>query len=247
MNVANLEKAIKKIIKEHAEAFKQIGSSQPKLLELAAVTGIAQHYKSNGYSVNVVNPKGKKSFTVKTSTRGFPWNFSRIIVSNDTDAAELHMNLLVRSAHDVGVYCIDVGIVKHLCIPSEKPKVTWICLDNDHLLTFAEVKKLVVYPMLLAQFLGIVHEIKPDFLSSPGAINPPHLPPILIALGHFSGNAAAIVDSYAARNIHITIAENYDIRLAKVRGEKEASPFYKGSSNNGVDSDAADPTAQVTP
>lgn len=243
MNVANLEKSIKRIIKDHAEAFRQIGSSQPKLLELAAVTGIAQHYKSNGYSVIVVNPKGKKSFSVKTSTRGFPWNFSRILVSNGDDSAELHMNLLVRSAHDEGVYCVDVGVVKPAYIPSEKPKETWTCLSNDHLLTFAETKKLVVYPMLLAQFLGIVHEIKPAFLSSPCPLNPPHLPPILIALGHFSGNAAAIVRGYASRCIHLTIAQNYDIRLARVRGGSEESPFYDDSSNNGVDSDAANHAA----
>lgn len=247
MNVADLEKSIKQIIKDHAEAFKQIGSSQPKLLELAAVTGVAQHYKSQGYSVKVVNPKGKKSFSVKTSTRGFPWNFSRIHVSNGTDSAELHMNLLVRSAHDEGIYCVDVGVVKQTFIPNEKPKGTWTCLDNDHLLTFAEVKKLVVYPMLLAQFIGIVHEIKPGFLSSPCPLNPPHLPPILIALGHFSGNASVIVNGYASRDIHVTIAHNYDIRLARVRGGSQESPFYEDSPNSGADTDTAAPAAQVTP
>ena len=225
MNVAEIKKAIKRIIKDHVDVFRQIGSSQPKLLELAAITGLAQHYKSHGYAVKVVNPKGKKSFAVKTSTRGYPWNFSRIVATKDSASAELHMNLMVRSAHDEGIYCVDVGVVEGTVIPAEKPKTAWLCLDNASLLTFAEVKKLVVYPMLLAQFLGIVHEIKPSFLTSPSSLDPAHLPPALIALGHFSGNAAVIVRSYTSRGIHVTIAENYDMRLARVRGGSANSPF----------------------
>jgi hypothetical protein len=225
MDVAELKKAIKSVIKNHAQAFKDIGSSQPKLLELAAITGFAQHYESHGYIVTVVNPKAKKGFAVKTSTRGYPWNFSRIAAVREAETVELHMNLMVRSAHDDGIYCVDVGVVKHDSVPGEKPKGGWKCLGNSDLITFAEVKKLVVYPMLLAQFLGIVHEIRPEFLKNGSAANGSHLPPVLIALGHFSGNAAAIVKAYPIRGISVTIAENYDVRLARVRGGSATSPF----------------------
>jgi hypothetical protein len=225
MNVAEIQKSIKQVIKKHAEAFRQIGSSQPKLLELAAFTGLAQHYKSHGFSVKIINPKGKKGFAVKTSTRGYPWNFSRVQMVKNSEAAELHMNVLVRSAHDEGIYCVDVGIAESNIIPDKKLKARWICLENKNLLTFAEVKKLVVYPMLLAQFIGIVHEIKPQFLHSPGSLDPSHLPPILVALGHFSGNAGSIVRAYPSRGIHITVAENYDVRIARVRGGAADSPF----------------------
>jgi hypothetical protein len=78
MDVAEIKKAIKRVIKDHAQAFRDIGFSQPKLLELAAITGLAQHYESHGYTVTVINPKAKKSFAIKTGTRGYPWNFSRI-------------------------------------------------------------------------------------------------------------------------------------------------------------------------
>ena len=141
--------------------------------------------------------------------------------------AELHMNLMVRSAHDAGVYCVDVGIVEAGTIPAAKPTGTgpWLCLENQHLVTFAEVKKLVIYPMLLAQFLGIVHEIKPGFLTSNCGLKLPHISPMLIALGHFSGNAGIIVANYPHRGIHITVVENFDSRLAKVRGDLTSSPF----------------------
>ena len=225
MDVVEIRQAIKRVIRYHSAAFSHIGSSQPKLLELAAITGIAEHYKSHGYNVRVVNPKGKRTFSVKTSTRGFPWNFSRIGIVKGSESAELHMNLLIRSAHDDGIYCVDVGVVHSGTIPSTRPSTAWVCLDNSNLLTFAEVKKLVVYPMLLAQFVGIVHEILPAFLHSPASIHPSHPPPILIALGHFSGNSSVIVRNYAARGIRLTIAENYDMRLARVRGGSAGSPF----------------------
>lgn len=228
MNINEIQNAIRRVIRRHKDVFIQIGSSQPKLLELGAFTGLTEHYRSCGYSVRIQNPKGKNSFTVKTSTRGFPWNFSRIIADKDKISVELHMNLMVRSAHDDGIYCVDIGVTNANKVPSEKGSVAWICLDNAHLITFAEVKKLVVYPMLLAQFIGIVHEIKPSFLRGRKGLDSAHLSPILIALGHFSGNSSSIVDAYKRRNIHVTIAENYDVRLARVRGGSSKSPFSEG-------------------
>jgi hypothetical protein len=94
--------------------------------------------------------------------------------------------------------------------------------------TFAEVKKLVVYPMLLAQFLGIVHEIKPQFIGgviSEQFLEEDHLFPTLASLGHFSGNSTKIVEAYPSRNIRVVIAQNFDVRLANLRGGKKSSPF----------------------
>src|SRR5207244_13630 len=151
--------------------------------------------------------------------------FSRIIAERDGTTVEIHMNLMVRSAHDDGIYCVDVGIALADSIPSEKSEEKWACLQNNSLITFAEVKKLVVYPMLLAQFIGIVHEIKPEFLKSRRDVDKSHLSPILITLQYFSGNSKAIVDAYPRRGINVTIAENYDMRLARVRAGKSATPF----------------------
>ena len=83
------------------------------------------------------------------------------------------------------------------------------CLPNSELVTFAEVKKLVVYPMLLAQFVGIVHEIKPGLGG--------RLPRGFAKLGHclrtciawaLFGQLKAIADAYPQRKIKITIAPN---------------------------------------
>ena len=225
MDLSEVSRAIRRVVRRHKVAFDAIGYDQSKLLELAATTGFAEHYKSHGFGISVVNPRGKGSFTVKTSTNGDPWNFSRIVASRGAEAYEIHMNLKVRSAHDRGVYCVDIGVLPVDLIPAAKPKSAWNCLDNKHLITFAEVKKLVIFPMLLAQFVGIVHEVKPKFLSVQRRRKSPHPPPTLIALGHYSGNSTSIVRAYRSRYIHVLIAENYDVRLARVRAVPNTSPF----------------------
>ncbi len=227
MDLSKIHAAIKRIIKKHNEAFKVIGGSQPKLLELASITGFAEHYKSHGFFVRVHNPKGKAYFAMKAGTHGDPWNFSHFSANDGIENVEIHMNVKVRSAHDSGTYCVDVGVVRAGAIPRDKPASKWECLPNEDLVTFGESKKLVVYPMLLAQFIGIVHEIKPGYLSYTSKKATDHPPPTLIALGSFSGNSRAIVNAYPARNIKLTIAQNYDVRLSRVRRSATSmSPFY---------------------
>lgn len=227
MDLNKIQAAIKRVIRKHSEAFATIGSNQPKLLELASITGFAEHYKAHGFFVRVHNPKGKSYFAMKAGTNGDPWNFSYFSASDGIENVELHMNVKVRSAHDLGMYCVDVGVVKANAIPESKPAEKWECLPNADLVTFGEAKKLVVYPMLLAQFIGIVHEIKPGYLNYLSTSPTDHPPPTLIALGSFSGNSRAIVNAYPARNIRLNIAQNYDVRLARVRGSTAPkSPFY---------------------
>lgn len=226
MDLSKVQAAIKRVIRRHAEAFAAIGANQPKLLELAAITGFAEHYKAHNFYVRVHNPKGKAYFAMKAGTNGDPWNFSYFTASDGIEDVELHMNVKVRSAHDLGMYCVDVGVVRAGTMPTSKPVMKWECLPNVDLVTFGEAKKLVVYPMLLAQFIGIVHEIRPEFLSYSSVGHTDHPPPTLIALGSYSGNSRTIVNNYPARSIRLNIAQNYDIRLARVRSSPEPkSPF----------------------
>lgn len=239
MDISSVQNSIKKFLKKHKQAFYTLSSNQSKALELAIAVGVSEHYRSNGYAVSVVNPKKYPStFLVKTGTRGHPWNFTHIKLERDGTVFEAHMNLIVRSAHDEGKYCVDLGIAKLGAVPSKAKRDSWEAVDNEDLVTFAEVKKLVVYPMLLAQFVGIVHEIKPCFITGRtprGFVKADHLFPALAALGNFSGNSSKIVEAYKTRKIRLTIAENFDIRLAYVRGNHESSPFiFEDDWNDGI-------------
>lgn len=230
MNVESVKEALLEFTRKHRAAFTLVAKRESQLLELAAMVGVELHYRSNGYSTTIKSPDDGSVFVVKTSTRGHPSKYSFVIVEKDGESGELHMNLMVRSAHDEGIYCVDVGIVKPGVVPQSVDRdVKWQCIPNDCLISFAEAKRLPVYPMLLAQFIGIVHEIRPEFLRDPapsGFSRAANLPPTLISLGRFSGNSKVIVDSFVTRGITVCIAENFDVRLAVHRKGGTKSPLY---------------------
>jgi len=219
--------------------FDKLGARQTQILELAAIIGVSQHYAASGFQIDIRNPLAGSQFIVKTSTRGHPASYSRICCSSGSETVELHSNLVVRGAHDEGMYCVDVGIIESGCVPYTKTKTKWECVRNEDLRSFAEVKKLVVYPMLLAQFLGIVHEIRPNFLDEPPPLGfgiGAHLPPTLISLGHFSGNSRIIVKGFLRRGFSFLVSANFDMRLAWSRQDSSRSPFYGTLEDDGLNS-----------
>lgn len=234
MDTNLVKSAVEQFLKRNRQGLYDLSTNQSKALELAATVATAEHYRSRKYEVKIVNPPAAKGvFAVKTSTRGHPWNFTRIQITRDASEFEIHSNLVVRSAHDPGRYCVDVGIVKGGAVPTSQPPGVWDCVENHQLITFVEVKKLVVYPMLLAQFVGIVHEIKPHFIGKAVPtwfVKQDHLKPVLASLGNFSGNSSTIVHAYAGRGIRITVAQSFDIRLAKAKAKEILSPFDEPDS-----------------
>jgi hypothetical protein len=228
MNERALTKALEAFARRHRTTFETLGNRQTQLLELAAFAGVIQHYRSVGFRTHAVNPGAGSIFKVKLSTRGHPSDYSFVQCERDGEVVEIHSNVSVRGAHDAGIYCVDVAVVRPNTMPRSKTGPKWIALENRELITFCEVKKLVVYPMLLAQFVGIVHEIQPRFLGRRrrGFGRRGHLPPTLIALGQLSGNSSVIIEGFGTRRFHLEVASSYDLRLARVRKDTSATPFF---------------------
>ncbi len=250
MNVDAVTTALRDFARAHRTEFSVIDAREGQLLELATIVAVELHYRSNGYITSIRSPGEASTFVVKTSTRGHPAKYSSIILQKDSEQTEAHMNLQVRGAHDEGIYCVDVGIVRAGAVPEKVDrKVKWSCASNESLLSLVEAKRLVVYPMLLAQFIGIVHEIKPQFLRDPSPVGfgpTLQLPPTLVALGHFSGNSKAIVDAFVRRSILVCIAEGFDIRLAAQRNGSTESPLYWDSLRRASE-DPNDAALETTP
>ena len=126
------------------------------------------------------------------------------------------------------MYVVDVAVVKPNKIPRAKGRTPWVCLDNSNLVTFVEVKKLVVYPMLLAQFIGIVHEIKPKLLqgSAYGFKKYNHYCPALISIGYLKGTSSKVLVGFGRRNYKVCVVHSFDTHLSSMRaGTVTASPF----------------------
>ncbi|MES2543065.1 MAG: hypothetical protein V4583_21180 [Pseudomonadota bacterium] len=165
MNLSKIEQELKSFISKHSVKFHNLAIRETALLELGVLTMASEHYRLSGFSVTVENAI-EGLFVAKLSSRGHPYNFSWFRCQKDDLVYEIHSNLSVMGGHkDGAIYVVDVAVVVgDDKVPKSKPKQKWLALDNDSLATFAEVKKLVVYPMLLAQFIGIVHEIMPTRL-----------------------------------------------------------------------------------
>jgi hypothetical protein len=231
MDLGNVASYVGRVLRRHEKPLRDIAVHQTAFLELAAFVASHEHYKANGAMVRFVHPAGG-TLTVKTSTRGHPSKFSRIQVEKGGARFEVHMNLPVRGAHTGGVFCVDIGVVTADSIP-QKPrrlrgKEVWRACDNKDLISFAEVKKLVVYPMLLAHFVGIVHELLPRFL---GGRRPRgfkacgHFDPLLLTLGSFSGTSREVMSSFRDRGFSLRVIPAFDVRLGRLRAGDDASPF----------------------
>jgi hypothetical protein len=139
----------------------------------------------------------------------------------------LHSNLSVFGGRDAGVYCVDVAIVNTGVVPNKRGKKAAPPTQNSDLISFVEAKKLVIYPMLLAQFLGIVHEVAPKFLKRDKKyeLGNGHLHPSLVALGGLGRNTQDILKSFKRRKYKISIAEHFDVRLSAAARGGNLSPF----------------------
>ncbi len=166
VDIKDIANALATFIVGHQTEFTRLSARRSQLLEVGALSMAAEHYTHNGYDVEPRNLV-QREFRVKQTTRGLPWNFSWFAASRGSEQLEIHANLPVQDAvgTDGAQYVVDVAVIRAGSLPTTKPtRAGWARSPNDQVVTFIEAKALVIYPMLLAQFVGIVHEIKPDFL-----------------------------------------------------------------------------------
>lgn len=230
VDLRKLERALKGFISNHRAEFDRLGKRQAQMLEVGALAACAEHYRRAGYEVVPANVV-RGAFRVLLSTKDHPWNFSRFDVFDAEGelVCEIHANLKTRGAFglDGGVYVVDVAVVRPNVVPRTQ-QTSWNGIDNDGLFTFIEVKSLVVYPMLVAQFIGIAHEVMPRFVLS-GGRDPRgfkaagHFYPTLACLGYLQGITRGVVDHLGGRRIRLNIVDVLAVRLGFALGGDDAA------------------------
>lgn len=223
MNATQVAKSLRTFIKRHRSEFESLSSHGTHLLEISGLVVSTEHYRRGGYSTRAENLYGGK-FRVKTGSRGYPHNFSWFTCKRGQNSFEIHANLAVASHYgkDGGIYVVDVAVIEAGSIKSLREWRETPAVKNSNLVTFVEAKKLVVYPMLIAQFIGIVHEIKPQFLSGrrpPRFRQDLHFDPSLISIGHLHGTSSKICRGLRERRFRIGVLPHFDLSLAKLRND----------------------------
>lgn len=220
IDLDRLKAGIQRVGSRYRTTFDALVGKRSTLLEYAALMLAVERYAAAGYNVRAAGLTTSGRFKVKTTSNGYPWNFSWYEVARDGRSFELLTNAKTFGAYsDGGTYVVDVAVlVAGSVAGARRLGSAFPGFKNSDLRTFIESKALAVYPMLLAQFVGIVLEIKPTFVGRRRPrfhVAQDHLDPALVALGSFSANADRIVDCYPARNYRINVVARFDAEAAR--------------------------------
>ena len=194
----------------------RFGARQSQLLEVAGLFTAAQHYRAAGYRVAAKNLQSGL-FRAKVTTSPYPQRYSYFEAIRATTHIEIHSNMPVAGAYPLinAAFVVDVAVLKGGTLTH--PNDRYVAKQKD-LLTFAELKNLVTYPMLLAQFIGIVHEVSPQFLSGRvpyGFRRDGHFVPALITVSHMKRSSREIVESFAPRGYRVQVLPGLDAYVAR--------------------------------
>ena len=230
---SHLQKKAEDFLASHKTGIQNVTKSHNNIFEVSCYILIAQYYEQLGYTLEIKNSVDGK-FRFRYSTNGFPWRYSYLAAcakDNNQPAFEIWHNQKVAGAwfegdddKDRPLFALDIAVLNPGSLPSnlsfkDKGKGERVWAKNNDLITFGEAKNLVGYPMLIAQFLGIVHELKPSFLHEhkdtiPDIFyNQRHLPPSLITSGNMLSGAVRVLKSFEDRNIEIMVIENLSGRV----------------------------------
>jgi hypothetical protein len=212
----NLETFFKK---EEANIY-NFGRMVNQTFEAYVFAGVVKWYKKNGWTIHFKNPEdkyGKNYFRLKYSTRGAPSNYTYVVCEKNNQRIQIHHQLRIatksyrkNSRHYANI-CCDVAIIKETDISFYK---TYFAIPNENLISFAEAKHMSAFAELVANFIGMVHELKPDKLKRLRIkkFKNSHLPPFLYVSGILYQTAKGIEETIKRRKYDIDVY-SYDKKL----------------------------------
>lgn len=237
-----LAKQVENFLRRHDVPIKEIDSHSTNVFEAVCFVIFLRYYEEQGYRLEARNLL-ENVFRFRFTTAGYPWNYSYFVVlsskpGDDTILFEIYHNQKVVGAwigsEEKGekkpLFALDVAVVEPDSLPKLSPghkrknEPYWV--ENNQLITFAEAKKLKAYPMLLAQFLGIIHEIKPEFLQVENRqinqkfFNQKHPPPTLLTADRFSRGTDRVLQSFVDRKLEIRVVEDVTGSSSKILMEQ---------------------------
>lgn len=201
-----------KEIKDFANKYKAIVVNQVKrtsdYFEMSCFNYIVRFYELNGYELNVGNLIGGK-YRYKCSPAGIQSNFSHFEATIDSGdnklKYEIQHNLAVQSSQDKGIYTTpDISVINHGSVKYTKDyydtKTTFSFVENEDLMTFCEVKQFNPFPELLFNFIGVLNELKKEYMMDEGtSLNPCHIAPSLMISGKPNKQTNSIKKSLESR------------------------------------------------
>lgn len=199
--------------------------------EMSCFNYIVRFYELNGYNLEVKNLQSEK-YRYKCSTSGIQSNFSHFQASIEHNKKkyhfDIHHNLAVQSSQDNVLYTApDISVIKKGKVKNTKEyydtKRTFSYVDNKDLMTFCEVKQFNPFPELLFNFIGVLNELRKEYMTDDGInLIPYHIAPSLMISGKPNKQTNAIKKS---------LEDRYCINIIYDLFYSAAFTFSKGNIN----------------
>ena len=194
--------------------------------EMTCYNLVIRYYEKRGYELEAQNLQAGK-FKFKCSPTGLLKNFSYFKATKTEeeekkDVVFIYHNATAQSAFDDKVFTTPDIVVSKTDTPSEtkeyySTKKALSYIPKDCLVTFCEAKHLTPFPELMVNFIGTVHELKPECVSDDVEHKESdHIAPSLMMSGTFGKPTLRIQDSFEKRyyvNFFDNLFEDVSVRL----------------------------------
>lgn len=193
--------------------------------EMTCYNFVIRYYEKKGYKLEVQNLQGGK-FKFKCSPTGLLKNFSYFKATKKgnqsiDEVVYIYHNATAQSAFDEKVFTTPYIIVSNSNTPVETrdyyaTKKVLSYIPQKHIVTFCEAKHLIPFPELMVNFIGTVHELKPDCVDEHEECpDSDHIAPSLMMSGAFSKPTRRIQHSFEKRyyvNFFDNLFEDVSVR-----------------------------------
>lgn len=166
---ASVKSQLKDFFTNEKATINNFGSTVNQTFEANVFAEVIKWYRINAWTVNILSPiiNGKPIFKLKFNTRGAPGNYSYAQCTKGDQSCQIRHGLRIqtksfdtKNKKPANIVC-DIVIMKDVEIDDFSSDAA---INNDLLIAFGEVKHMSAYAELIASFIGLVHELKPEIL-----------------------------------------------------------------------------------
>lgn len=211
-----VENRLEIFFRNNKSQIQNFGSTVNQTFEAFVFASVLNWYISNGWSVDIRNPvSNPKEVKLKFNTRGKPGGYSYAICEKNNEKIQVRHGLRVSTFYNKPGFTFPANVVLDVAVIYDRDLSQLKSndyVDNTDLITFGEAKHMSAFAELIANFLGLVHEMKPDAMLpfSPNNFKnfPDHPVPFLYVSGYLYPTAKGIFESIKDRSINIDIFDH---------------------------------------
>lgn len=239
-----VKESLARFFDDEKKDFAAFGLTVNQTFEAFVFASMVSWYKGRGWRVELVHPKGSPQTTavkLKFNTRGLPSGYTYALCRKAGVAIEVRHALRVATRHhSAGTFpaanvCLDVAVIASHDLSALK---TNDHVENGKLLVFGEAKHMSAFAELVANFIGLVHEMMPEHLEATRPYIGPlpdreHLAPFLYVSGYLYPTARGVYDTVRMRGLDVDVYDHgsgatFGLTLATRPADRRPKPAPKG-------------------